>query len=45
MPLEGTRKIGTVDPFSIIRNSNQGQPAIFHIDRDMQAPCIETVLQ
>jgi hypothetical protein len=45
MPLEGTGKIGTVDPLSIIRDSNEGQPSLLHIDRDMQAPCIETVFQ
>jgi hypothetical protein len=45
MPLEGTGKIGTVDPLSIIRDSNEAQPTIFHVDRDMQTPCIETVFQ
>ena len=43
--VEGTGKIGSVDPLSIIHDSNEGQSTIFHIDCDMQAPCIETIFQ
>ena len=45
LTVEGTGKIGTVDPLSIIHDSNEGQSTSFHIDRDMQAPCIETIFQ
>jgi hypothetical protein len=45
MPPEGKGKIGTTDSLPIIRDSNEGQSAVFHIDRDKQAPCIETVFQ
>ena len=45
MPLEGTGKIGAVDSLSVILDSDEGKSTFLHIDRDMQAPCIETIFQ
>jgi hypothetical protein len=45
MPFESTGKIDTTDPFSVIRDPNEGESAAFYIDRDVQAPCIEAIFQ